>query len=292
MGEVGFPISSSQVLTVRLDPTDVRGIDRAGQPILHLPLKVRALPVSQAGDYALLRLAGRLLSSTAGDFAGFDAGPLALESRPAPDFGGTVQVFVDLDRTRVKRFEDARAGQNAHLQAHLSALIWVPGQSKFNQIASAGNLDVWVPKSHWADEVVTRWNLSRIKTVEIEFPRATIGENFRSAYEKVENAEKLFTEGHYKQTLAELYSAFENLAHGHGFKQPDQALFADLLADAHGVKKEKAKLALDKLCDFLQLGRHEPKELPETFEISRREARLGLTMAYAVFEYLAGAVGN
>jgi hypothetical protein len=42
MSEIGFTVGSHQVLTVRLDPTDVRGTDRAGQPVLRLPLKVRA----------------------------------------------------------------------------------------------------------------------------------------------------------------------------------------------------------------------------------------------------------
>ncbi len=294
MSEVGLTVGSHQVLTVRLDPTDVRGIDRAGQPVLYLPLKVRALPMSGAGDsgdYVLLRLAGRMSSSPTGEFAGFEAGPVTLGSHPAPDFR-PVDVLVELDRTRVKRFEDARAGKNAHLQAALSVLIWFPKDTRFNQIVTVGCLDVSVPKSHWAEEVVARWNISRIKTVEVDFPETAIGDNFRSAYDKVENAEKLFVDGHYKQTLAELYSAFESLANAHGFKEPDQSFFVGLLAGSHTAKKEAAKLALAKLCGFLQLGRHEAKESPETLEISRREARFGLTMAYAVFEYLAGTVAG
>jgi hypothetical protein len=245
----------------------------------------------ETGDYVLLRLAGRLSSSPTGEFAGFEAGPLALGSHPGPDFR-PVDVLVELDRNRVKRFEDARAGKNAHLQAAMCVLIWFPKDPKFDQIVTAGCLDVSVPKSHWAEEVVARWNISRIKTVEIEFPKGTIGENFRSAYDKVENAEKLFVDGRYKQTLFELYSAFENLARRHGFDSPDQAFFAGLLADAHNVKKERAKLALSYLCNFLHLGRHEPKGSLESFEVSRRDARFGLTMAYTVFEYLASTVAN
>jgi hypothetical protein len=147
-----------------------------------------------------------------------------------------------------------------------------------------------IPRSHWVDEVVAPWGLSSVKVIEVAFPASAVGENYRAAYRMVEAAERFFPNGQYKQALAELYSAFESLAKSQGFSKPDQQYFASVLADQHPTKKESLKLALDKLCDFLHLGRHEPKDSPETFVISRRDARFALTMTQAVFEYITAAV--
>jgi hypothetical protein len=100
----------------------------------------------------------------------------------------------------------------------------------------------------------------------------------------VDAAGKLFANGQYKQVLAELYSGFEGLAKSTGFAKPDQQFFAGLMAELHPTKKESAKLALDRFCDFLHLGRHEAKEAPETFAISRSDARFALIMSQAVLE--------
>ncbi|MGH9864920.1 MAG: hypothetical protein ACRD4H_05830 [Candidatus Acidiferrales bacterium] len=163
--------------------------------------------------------------------------------------------------------------------------MWYPTQQKF-EVVSGGPLQVQVPKSHWAERIVSAWNLSNIKIVEIEFPKGSEGENFRSAYAKVEAAESLFVNGQWKQTLGELYSAFEALAKTLGFAKPDQQFFAGVLSEMHQAKKEKFKLALDAFCDLLHLGRHEPKEAAETFAVSPSDARFALIMSRAIFEYI------
>jgi hypothetical protein len=200
-----------------------------------------------------------------------------------------VEVFVEVDRLQAERFEHARSGANAQLQVSFSGLIWFEGERKFGTVVSQGVLQLVIPRSHWLDEVVSRWGRSAVKVIEIAFPASAAGENYRAAYQTVEGAERLFANGQYKQALAELYCAFEGLAKSQGFGKPDQQYFASLLADFHSAKKESAKLALDKFCDFLHLGRHEPKESPETFAILRRDARFALTMAHAVFEYITPA---
>lgn len=59
MAEVSFIIGNQQPLTVRLESTDVRGGNLAGQLILRLPFKLQVLPqAGQPADYVLLRLAG------------------------------------------------------------------------------------------------------------------------------------------------------------------------------------------------------------------------------------------
>ena len=106
----------------------------------------------------------------------------------------------------------------------------------------------------------------------------------------MESAEKLFANGLWKQTLAELYSAFEDLAKNSRYSKPDQQFFASLLAESHPVKKEKAKLALDYLCSFFNWdGTSQAMDLHLAicpFVLPPRDARLGLTLAHAIFEYL------
>jgi len=291
MGEASFRIKNFEVLTVRLDPTDVRGRDVAGQPVLRLPLKLQLLPAGPqqgtAAEYVLLRLAGSVFSNPIGEFAKFEAGPLA-ELSNASVYERQHEVVVPLDRVRVRRFEDARGGANANLRISFSALVWFPApQSTFAAIQASSELQVLVPKSHWVDQVLQPWGLESVKLVEITFPKSEAGENFRAAYSHVQTAERHFASGLSKETLAELYSGFEKLAQSHGYAKPDQSFFASLLSDFHPAKKDATKLALDKLCDFLHLGRHEPKESPNTFQISRSDARFALVMAYAVFEYIA-----
>lgn len=288
MAEVSFGVRNFQVVKVRLEATDLRGQDLAGQPVLRLPLKLQLLPAGPqqepASQYVLLRLTGILSSNPIGEFASFDAGPLAEQSNASP-YDRIQDVVVPLDRVQVRRFEDARAGANAQLNISFVGLVFSAADPRFQRIA-AGLLQLVVPKSHWVEEVVTPWGLSNVKIVEVSLPSSVAGDNFRSAYAHVEGAEKLFASGLYKQVLGELYSGFEGLAKSVGFAKPDQQFFAGILAELHATKKESAKRALDGLCDFLHLGRHEAKEAPESFAISRSDARFALVMSQAVMEYL------
>lgn len=286
MSEIWLTAGGRNVVTVRLEPNSLQGRDMAGLPALYLPLEVQLLPGGEKGDvpYTLVRLAGTLQNQPLSEFARFEMSPLAELPNSAPFFRQE-QAIVELDRLRVRRFEDARAGNDAHFQIMFSCLIWYPAQQKF-EVVRGGPLEAHVPKSHWVERVVSVWNLSSIKVVEIEFPKNAAGENFRAAYVKVEAAERLYANGQWKQTLGELYSAFEALAKALGCAKPDQQCFAALLSELHPVKKEKFKLALDSFCDLLHLGRHEPNEAAETFNVSRSDARFALLMAHAIFEYI------
>ena len=120
MAEVSFSSGNFQGSKIRLESTDVRGQDLAGRPVLRLPLKLQLLPATgplqeTESQYILLHLAGSVWSNPIGEIASFDAGPLAEQSSPSP-YERHHEVVVPLDRVQVKRFEDARAGANAHLQ--------------------------------------------------------------------------------------------------------------------------------------------------------------------------------
>lgn len=286
MSEILLTTNGRNAITVRLESNNVSGRDLGGLPALFFPLELQLLPGGDKSDapYTLVRLAGTLQNQQHGEFAAFEIGPLPDPSTPQPHFRQR-QVTVALDRVRVKRFEEARAGNDANFGIMLSCLLWHPAQQKFEAVWG-GPLQVQVPKSHWVERVLSSWNLSDVKIVEIRFPGSDAGENFRAAYHKVEAAEKAYANGQWKHTLAELYAAFESLAKASNFAKPDQQFFAALLSDLHPAKKEKFKLALDSLCDVLHLGRHEPKEAAETFSVSPGDARFALIMAHAIFEYI------
>ena len=290
MSEIWLGVGGRNVITVRLEPNSVRGQDMAGQPTLYLPFQLQLLPAGQQKDvdYTLVRVAGKLLSQPLGELAGFDVGPLAEVPNPEPFFRQQ-EALVSLDRQRIKRFEDARAGNDAYLQIMLSCLVWYPALQKFEVVRSSGYLEVQVPKSHWVERVVSVWNLSNIKLVEIHFPRGTAGENFRASYARVEEAEKLFASGHYKQVLTTLRLSFEALANSLGFERRVKECFESLFASSHPDKKEKASEALAGLYRFLHLGPHEQANQPDPSGqpvISRQDARFALTLAHAIFEYI------
>jgi len=290
MSEVSFAVAGRQVATVRLDPNSLQGRDIAGLPVLYMPLKLQLLPAGQRGavEYTVLRPAGTLQSQALGEFARFEVAPLAALPNPSP-FDRQQDVMVALDRLRVKRFEDARAGSDAYFQINLSCLVWFPTEQKFEAPSSSVYLDVLVPKSHWAEKVVSVWNLCHIKVLEIRFPKSAVGENLRTSYARVEEAEKQFVSGQYKQVLTTLRLSFEALANSLGFEGRVKECFESLFASSHPDKQDKAREALTGIYRFLHLGPHEQANHPGSNGqpiVTRQDARFALTLAYAIFEYI------
>lgn len=290
MSEVTFTVANRHVATVRLDPNSLQGRDAAGLPVLYLPFKLQLLLAGDNDDvqYSVIQLAGLLQNPTLGEFARFEIAPSALVPSAKP-FDRHQEAIVALDRLRIKRFEDARAGENAHFQIALSALVWMPGKNTFDTPYFSGNLEVIVPKSQWVESVLKPWNLSASTVVEIKFPKGDAGETFRAAYARVEEAERLFASGLYKQTLTNLRLAFESLAKSQGFDRAGEEFFESFFASAHQEKRDKARDALNGFYRFLHLGPHEqaiPSELATQLVISRPDARFALTMAHTIFEYI------
>ncbi len=290
MSEVSFVIANQQVATVRLDPNSLQGRDMAGVPVLYMPFKLQLLPGGQKRDvqYTLLRLAGTLQNQPLGEFARFEVAPLASVPSTTP-FERHQEAFVALDRRQIKRFEDARAGNDAYFQIMPACLVWYPVKQEFEVARSSGYLEVQVPKSHWVERVISVWNLSNIKVVEIQFPEGTAGENFRASYARVEEAERLFANGQYKQVLTTLRLSFEALANNLGFGGRVKECFESLFASSHPDKREKARDALTGIYRFLHLGPHEQANHPDSSAqpaVTRQDARFALTLAYAIFEYV------
>jgi hypothetical protein len=115
------------------------------------------------------------------------------------------------------------------------------------------------------------------------------GENFRTSYACVEEAERLFASGQYKQVLTTLRLSFEGLAKSLGFQAAGKDFFESLFASAHPEKREKARDALTGIYRFLHLGPHEQAghvDAGNQSEVTRPDARLALTLAHAKFEYI------
>jgi hypothetical protein len=291
MSEISLPVGGRNVITVRLEPNNVHGRDMAAQPVLYLPLQLQLLPAGQQKDvqYTLVRLAGKLQNQPLGEFASFDVGPLAEVPNPEPFFRHQ-EALVGLDHRQISRFEEARAGRDAYFQIMLTGLLWYPAQQKFEVTrGSSGFLELSVPRSHWIDSVLSAWNLSRIKVVEIKFPSSAAGENFHNSYARVEEAERLYASGQYKQVLTTLRLSFEGLAKTFSFQAAGKEFFESLFVSAHQEKREKARDALTGCYRFLHLGPHEQTHHPDSNAqpvVTRQDARFALTLAYAIFEYI------
>jgi len=175
-------------------------------------------------------------------------------------------------------------------RSRLPGQLWYPAQQKFEVTrSSSGSLELSVPRSQWIDRVLSVWNLTQIKVIEIKFPGSAAGENFRNSYSRVEEAERLFTSGQYKQVLTTLRLSFEGLAKSLGFPAAGKDFFEALFAPAHPEKREKARDALTGIYRFLHLGPHEQAnnlDLGTQPVITRQDARLALTLAHAIFEYI------
>lgn len=290
MAEVSFAIADRQVATVRLDPNSLQGREIAGAPVLYMPLKLQLLPGGQKQEvqYALLRLAGILQNQPLGEFARFEVAPLAALPNPTP-FERQQDAFVTLDRQQIKQFEDARAEGDARFRIMFSCLVWYPVGQRFEVPYSSGYLDVVVPRSQWVDKVISPWNVSNIKIVEIRFPKSVAGDEFRASYARVEEAEKLFANGHYKQALTTLRLSFEVLAKNFRYEKVGKEFFESLFASLHPEKKEKARDALTGIYRFLHLGPHEQANHPDSNAqpvVTRQDVRFALTLVRAVFEYV------
>ena len=210
-------------------------------------------------------------------------------SRTPIHFFGQMDAIVTLDRERIKRFEDAREGNDAQIQIMLSGLLWYPARLGFEVARASGHLQVSVPKSHWIDRVISAWGLSKNKVIEINFPSNAVGENFRKSYARVEEAEKFFASGDYKQVLTTLRLSFEGLAKSLGFERAGEDFFASLFASALPEKQDKARDALTAIYKFLHLGPHEQANHPNPNAqpvVKREDARFALTLAYVIFEYI------
>jgi hypothetical protein len=293
MAEISLNAAEVGVISVRLEPDGVLGRDIAGQPALYLPLKFQLLPVtSKVGGefpYTLVRVTGKLQNPTLQEFGSFDLGCIALYPNPTP-FYRQQEVTVLLDRHRVRKFEDAIGASNAYFQLAISALLWYQKKQEFALTTPTQTLDVQVPKSHWIENVISVWNLSNVKLVEIKFAGGA-GENFCKSYAHVREAEKLFADGQYKQTLTSLRLSLEGLAKSFGFDSPGEQLFGSLFASCHSEKIKKGGEALKGLYGFLHLGPHAlAAQGSHELTITRQDARFALTMAYAVLEYLTPGV--
>lgn len=290
MAEIHFAIKNQGVLTLRLDPTNVSGLGSPTRPVLRLPLELQMLPLgSERGPvhYQLLRMAGVIRTKGEEPVAEFEAGPMAEQSYDRPYYR-SLWHDVPLSLAAVRRLEELRSGGNPCFSFDFSGLVWLANGMGFEKI-SAQQHQLNIPRSVWVDQVLSRWNVSNIKLVEIRFPLVPGGEHFHSAYARVEEAEKHYANGQYKEALTSLRLSFERLAHDLGHDGRVKDCLQSLFPDFDPEKRGKATEALYGLYRFLHLGPHEQSAGSGAAAgpvISRRDARFSLTMARAMFEYI------
>lgn len=288
MAESYFSVKNRSVLRVRLEPTEVFGMGSAAFPILTLQLKLQLLPaqLDSVVNYTVVRLAGKLSASNDNrELACFEAPPLA-ETSNTNSFERQLSLNIPLNIRQIKRMEELRDGKDPFFNVTLTALIFIGPTNEFEQLRDL-TLQLQVPRSHWIDNVLSRWNVSDLRLLEISPPtngRKELG----LAYARLGQAEHFYRTGDYPHVLTELRSAFAAVAACYSAQQADKNTFDKMLINSHPKVREKLREAFHDFAGFLHLGPHEPSPTPETAAtISRHDARLALVTAHAIFEYFA-----
>jgi hypothetical protein len=292
MPSTSFALRGQHVGRVTLEVADIRAEGAYWRPILHLPLKLSLMPLGGpdaaiGSNFYLLQTDCELYYGSHEELASFQVPWVVEQANPQP-YERDFPIRVELSPLIVQRIEELRSGKDPQFELELKALVSLGAGGNFDKVRAQSRLAFAVPRSTWTDRVLEVWKLGRHKLIDIEFPHNRTGEQFKKAYTKLEEAEKHFSNGQWRETLASIYAAFELLAKSRKFSKPDQQFFAALLADHNPVTKESAKRMLDSFCAFLHLGRHEtaPADSPRPVA-GRNEARLSLITAHAVFEYLS-----
>lgn len=289
MAEGYFNIKNRGVARVRLEPTDVFGMGSAAFPILMLQLKLQLLPAqldSSVVNYTLVRLAGKVaVGNENTELATFEAPPLA-ETSNNNSYERQLGVNVPLTLRQVKHIEELRDGKNPFFNLTFTGLVAIQPSYEFEQLREL-TLQLHVPRSHWIDNVLNRWNISDLRLLEINPP--TMGrKELALAYSRLGQAEHFYRTGDYPHVLTELRSAFAAVAACYSAQQADKNAFDKMLINTHPKVREKLREAFHDFAGFLHLGPHEPSPTQEVpVPISRHDARFALVTAHAIFEYFA-----
>lgn len=190
-----------------------------------------------------------------------------------------------LDTKRIEKIEETRRGKDALFELRIEGMGYIKTSRELQRIHDHGPIKVKIPQSHWAGEILTRWNYGKVKLAEIYFPENFIHGILKDSYEHIEKALSHFDRGNDRETLASIYLAFEKMAKKSGFKNPDQNFFAKLLEQVEDEKRDTLRLLFDCFCKYLHLGRHEPRKAPIIIE--RKDSEFALTMAQLIYSYLS-----
>jgi hypothetical protein len=208
----------------------------------------------------------------------------------------TWELALPLSHYQIQKIEDARNGRDVSLMIRCSftaAVIPDTGTTNYGAFISsnlsdpsrsAGNCVHKIARSDW---LKLRKELGYGECLLIEIPlRTPARKGMAKALEHLDAASDHFAEDRPDETLASCYKAFEYLAQKAGFENPDQNAFEKLLvAVEDDSKKQKLKILMRDVCQFFNLGRHEPGK--EKVVVDRRDAEYALFLSRATLAYLA-----
>lgn len=264
-------------------------------PLLNLNLTLDYYPLKVNGNflpYSLIEVTGQLflnnepLSCSLPYFAF-----VTIERERSGSYNIYLQFPLDLKR--IERIEQIRRGKDISFTLTVNgiALIGNTQQSFYRNIVNISSIDairINIPQSDWVGKILPRWDYGQVKLVEIYFPETYEHEVLKKSYQHIERAISHFNNGNDRETLAFIYFAFEAIAKSFGCESPDQNFFSKFLENIENDKKEKLKLLLDKFCNYLHLGRHEPNK--PLASIERRDSEFALTMAQLIYSYLSKVI--
>ncbi|HEY3973913.1 MAG TPA: hypothetical protein VGM18_12985 [Candidatus Sulfotelmatobacter sp.] len=285
MSQASFTVRGNPVGRVRLEATDIIGTGSPANPQLILPLKFQLSPFGPS-TCTLLRMSVKIyVGNEHHPVATAEHPPLSEDSMPnASD--RPLNLLVPLTLTQIKHIEDIRSGSNLSLRIVLSGLVSLKQMNEFERWEEV-SLHVSIPYSHWIETGLNAWGLSDLRLLEIKFPGESRKEMV-TARARLDKAEELYRAGDYPHVLSQLRSAFDAVAEAYSQKGPSRETWEKLLTHTHTDVRSRLLGSFTAFRDFLQLGPHEPIPTPQTpVPISQQDARFGLVVAHAIFEYFS-----
>ena len=102
------------------------------------------------------------------ELATFEAPPLA-ETSNTNSYERQLNLNVPLNIRQVKHIEELRDGKNPVFTVTLTALVALQPSNEFEQLRDL-TLQLHVPRSHWIDHALNRWNISDLRLLEVNGP--------------------------------------------------------------------------------------------------------------------------
>lgn len=206
------------------------------------------------------------------------------------------KLYLDLDYYTLERMEQIREGDDLGIKIRLKGTIYAitnsgsrPGQIQIHDFPSdfLGIATKRVPKSEWAEDILSKTNLKFVRLVEL--PTVIPSEDTKEIAEYLEKAWRSFLRGEYDNTLKECRSALDltsSLVKEKGFTKEE-----DVNGQTRKVPNWRALFEFDEVAKFVEdffrkiRGTTWPGAHPGR-NVSREDATLILTTTYALIYYI------
>lgn len=195
---------------------------------------------------------------------------------------------VQLTSEIVTLIEEKRGNRDVNVSFELVVLCAFDKNHTFDSMGKICEqrlyLNFNIPKSKWLEEFLPRWDYFNAN--EVIIPLTLLNDN-TSIKKHIADARRSYSFANYRETMVATYRALEALYKGLGYPR-----FDDMLEKFKGdgdSKRKQISSMFKQIKAFLHMARHDNTELlggDETKEFTRDDAKLALTYAQMIIEYV------